>query len=306
MDRQAHQHDRLRVGFLGLGRMGRPMAANVIRAGFPTLLYNRTRAIAEELARETDALVAETPADAASRCDVVVTMLADPEAVLAVYEGPEGVLQGLTSGAIAIDMGTTGPDVVLTLAEFAAAEGAGFVDAPVSGSVAFAESGSLTIMAGGKDSDVERVTPILQAIGSPIVHVGRVGAGATMKLAVNAVVYGLCQALSEGLVLAERAGVERAKAYEVFAASAVAAPFVHYRREEFEHPGLPPVAFRLALAKKDMDLILSLAARSGTVTPQAEINRSTLREAMEAGWSDHDVAAVAEYLRQASNGAREG
>jgi 3-hydroxyisobutyrate dehydrogenase-like beta-hydroxyacid dehydrogenase len=286
--------------------MGRRMAANVAGAGFPTLLYNRTRATAEELARETGALVADSPADTAARSDVVVTMLSDPEAVLSVYDGPQGILQGLASGAVAIDMGTTGPELVLNLAEQAAARGAGFVDAPVSGSVAFAESGSLTLMVGGDQSDVERVLPVLRAMGSSIFHLGGIGAGAAMKLAVNAVVYGLCQALSEALVLAERAGIERAKAYEVFAASAVAAPFVHYRRQEFEQPGLPPVAFRLALAKKDMDLILSLATRSGTVTPQAEINQATLRQAMEAGWSDHDVSAVAEFLRQASNGGREG
>jgi 3-hydroxyisobutyrate dehydrogenase-like beta-hydroxyacid dehydrogenase len=286
--------------------MGRRMAANVAGAGFPTLLYNRTRATAEELARETGALVADSPADTAARSDVVVTMLSDPEAVLSVYDGPLGILQGLASGAVAIDMGTTGPELVLNLAEQAAARGAGFVDAPVSGSVAFAESGSLTLMVGGDQSDVERVLPVLRAMGSSIFHLGGIGAGAAMKLAVNAVVYGLCQALSEALVLAERAGIERAKAYEVFAASAVAAPFVHYRRQEFEQPGLPPVAFRLALAKKDMDLILSLATRSGTVTPQAEINQATLRQAMEAGWSDHDVSAVAEFLRQASNGGREG
>ncbi len=292
-----------RVGFVGLGRMGSRMAANVIAAGFPTVLCNRTVETAERLARETGAEVADA-ADAAARSDVVITMLADPAATEAMYEGPSGILEGLQPGSVVVDMGTTGPELVLRLAGLAAESGATFVDAPVSGSVAFAESGELTLLVGGDAADVDRVMPVLDAMGSTIFRLGPVGAGATMKLAVNAVIYGLCQALSEGLVLAERAGVDREKAYEVFAASAVAAPFVHYRRREFEQPGEGPVALRLALAKKDLDLILALANRSGSFAPQAEINRSILSQAMVAGWSDHDVSAVAEFLRDASDGCK--
>jgi 3-hydroxyisobutyrate dehydrogenase-like beta-hydroxyacid dehydrogenase len=131
-----------------------------------------------------------------------------------------------------------------------------------------------------------------------VFHVGPVGSGATIKLAVNAVIYGLCEALAEGLVLAERAGVERTTAYEIFASSAVAAPFVHYRRQEFERPGEPPVAFRLALAKKDLDLILELSERLQSPMPQAAANIGVLEAAMSGGYADHDVSAVAEYLRR--------
>jgi 3-hydroxyisobutyrate dehydrogenase-like beta-hydroxyacid dehydrogenase len=121
--------------------------------------------------------------------------------------------------------------------------------------------------------------------------------GAAMKLALNAVVYGLNEALAEGLVLAERAGIERAQAYEIFTASAIAAPFVHYRRDTFERPGETPVLLRLSLAEKDLRLILDLAAECGHSMPQAELNVEVLRLAIEHGFADHDVAAVAELLR---------
>jgi 3-hydroxyisobutyrate dehydrogenase/2-hydroxy-3-oxopropionate reductase len=118
-----------------------------------------------------------------------------------------------------------------------------------------------------------------------------------MKLAVNTVVYGLNEALSEGLVLAERSGIPRARAYEALASSAVAAPFVHYRRASFERPEATPVALRLTLARKDLDLILSLADHVGADLPQARLNAEVLRAADEAGFAEADVSAVAEYLR---------
>jgi len=280
--------------------MGSRLAANLAKAGFELVLYNRTRATAERLGELLGVPVAASPAAAAASSDVVVTMLTDAEAVEDVYEQPAGILEGLRPRSVAVDMSTVGPAAAMTLAGLADACGAGFVDAPVSGSVALAESASLTVMAGGASSDVERVMPVLRAIGSTVFHVGAVGAGATIKLAVNTVIYGLCEAVAEGLVLAERAGIERARAYEIFASSAIAAPFVHYRREEFENPGRPPVAFRLALAHKDMNLILSLAASTGALMPQARANLRTLEGAIAEGLGDHDVAAVAEYLRRAA------
>jgi 3-hydroxyisobutyrate dehydrogenase-like beta-hydroxyacid dehydrogenase len=120
-----------------------------------------------------------------------------------------------------------------------------------------------------------------------------------MKLTVNSVLHGLNQALAEGLVLAERAGVAREAAYEVFAASAIAAPFVHYKREAFEHPGQPPVAFSIDLVGKDLDLILALAAQAGASMEQAATNREVARAAVAAGLGDHDLSELATYLRSA-------
>jgi 3-hydroxyisobutyrate dehydrogenase/2-hydroxy-3-oxopropionate reductase len=286
------------VGFVGLGRMGAPMAGNLSRAGFDVRLYNRTRERAESLAREIGAVVADRPADVAASADVIVTMLADGPAVESVYCDGGGIVDGVRPGAIAVEMSTIGPAVVDRLAAALARAGAHLVDAPVSGSVALARDRQLTVMAGGTSEDFERVRRVLEAMGSRVFHVGPVGSGATIKLAVNAVIYGLCEALAEGLVLAERAGIERTIAYEIFASSAAAAPFVHYRRHEFERPGEAPVAFRLALAKKDLDLILELSERVHAPMPQAATNIGVLEAAMSGGFSDDDVAAVAEFLRR--------
>jgi 3-hydroxyisobutyrate dehydrogenase/2-hydroxy-3-oxopropionate reductase len=278
------------------------MATNISRGGFPLCVYNRTRDKAERLARTASASIADHPSALAAASDIVITMLADIAAVEDVYTRRDGVLEGIQPGAIAVEMSTVGPEAVRELAEIVRAAGARLIDAPVSGSVALAEEARLTIMAGGAAEDVERVRPVLETMASRLFHVGPVSTGATLKLAVNTIVYGLCQALSEGLVLAERAGIDRATAYEVIAASAVAAPFVHYRRTEFERPGESPVAFRLALAKRDLDLILGLGERLRSPMPQAELNRSVLEAAVIDGFGDNDVSAVAAYLRQLVRG----
>ena len=160
-----------------------------------------------------------------------------------------------------------------------------------------AEAAQLTIMAGGQPQDIERVEPILALLGSHVFHVGPLGTGAAMKLAVNTIIYGLNQALSEGLILAERAGIDRLMAYKIFACSAIAPPFVHYRREAFERPGEVPVALRLSLAEKDLHLILELAQQLQTPLPQAMSNVAVLEKASSQGFEDHDVSGVSEYLR---------
>jgi 3-hydroxyisobutyrate dehydrogenase/2-hydroxy-3-oxopropionate reductase len=293
----------LKVGFIGLGRMGSPMAANIAKAGFPLTIYNRTPAKADDLAREVGATLAVSPSALASGCDVVVTMLSDDSALKAVYGGPDGILKGLRPGSIGIDMSTVAPVTTRSLGEKVRALGSALVDAPVSGSVALAASGKLLIMVGGDDTDVTRVQPILAAMGGKVIHVGGLGAAAAMKLAVNIVVYGLNQALSEGLVLAERAGVKRELAYEVLASSAVAAPFVHYRRADFERPGEVAPAMPLPLAEKDMALALDLANQVGAPMPQAVHNKDLIHVASEAGFAEMDISAIAEYLRRQARSA---
>jgi 3-hydroxyisobutyrate dehydrogenase-like beta-hydroxyacid dehydrogenase len=289
-----------RVGLAGLGRMGTPMARNLAVAGLLAGVYSRTAETRQRLAGELGVDAFATPAELAADCDVIVTSVTDAEAVRLLYESPAGFLEGIRPGSVGLEMSTIGPTSVEWLLERLAAKGCGLVDAPVSGSVSMAETATLTIMAGGSGEDFARVRPALEAIGSTIFHLGPAGSGATMKLAVNNVIYGLNQSIAESLVLAERAGVDRLRAYEVFAASAVGAPFVHYRRDAFERPGEVPVAMRLVLAEKDLALILDLAARLGTRLPQAEVNVQVTREAEAAGFADADISAVASFLRQAS------
>lgn len=288
---------RVAVGFVGLGRMGWPMAANVAGAGFPVFVHNRTHERADAFAHSAGGVTAcATPAEVAASADVVLTMLADGTAVDEVYLGDTGLLAGVRPGAVLVEMSTIGPDHTAALSEHVREAGLELVDAPVSGSVSKAESADLLVMAGGSESAIARVRPVLEAIGR-VLHVGPSGSGATMKLAVNTVIYGLNQSLSEALVLAERAGMDRRLTYEVFAGSAVAAPFVHYRREAFERPGEVPVAFRVELASRDLRLILALGEKVGADLRQAETNLAVLDQAVDAGLGNADVSAVASYLR---------
>jgi 3-hydroxyisobutyrate dehydrogenase-like beta-hydroxyacid dehydrogenase len=282
------------VAVLGAGRMGGAMVGTLRRAGFDVVAWNRDRAKAEEVARTTGARIAQTAGEAAAGADVALSSLADDAAVEAVYAE---ALEGFHAGQIVLEMSTIAPETVRTVAPSAQGRGATMLDAPVSGSVPVVERGELTIMVGGEPDGLERARPVLEALSSRIIHVGQLGTGATMKLAVNALVHGLAVALSESLVLAERAGVERTTAYEVFASGAAAAPFVLYKRAAFERPDETPVAFSLDLVAKDLDLILALARRVGAPMPQADTNRDEVRSALAAGMGERDMSALAGYLR---------
>ena len=285
------------VAVVGAGRMGGAMVGTLRRAGIEVLVFNRTRAKAEAVAAATGARVAGTAAEAAAAAGVVISSLADDAAVEEAYGGPEGVAAGLRPGTVALESSTIDPRTVRALRSLVEERGASLLDAPVSGSVVLVERGELTVMVGGDDAALERARPVLDALAASVFHVGELGAGATMKLVVNAILHGLNLALSEGLVLAEKAGVARTAAYEVLAASAVAAPFVHYKRAAFERPAETPVAFSLDLAAKDLDLALGLAERAGATMEQAATNRRVVRAAIAAGLGAADLSALATYLR---------
>jgi 3-hydroxyisobutyrate dehydrogenase-like beta-hydroxyacid dehydrogenase len=295
-----HVSDERRVAFLGTGRMGAAMAGSLCRAGFEVAVWNRTPSKAEAVAREIGARVHATAADAVSSAGVVLSSLADDEAVRDVY-GSDGAAAGLGAGTVVLEMSTIAPRTVRELLPAVEERGASLLDAPVSGSVALAEKGELTVMVGGDQQALDRARPVLEALSKRIVHVGDLGAGATMKLAVNALVHAINVAVSEALVLAERSGVERSVAYEVFASGAGAAPFVLYKRAAFERPDETPVAFSLDLVAKDLDLILSLAEEVGAPMDQAVVNASVVRAAVEAGLGPRDLSGIAVFLREEGN-----
>ncbi len=199
---------------------------------------------------------------------------------------------------MAVDMSTVLPDTVRAIAPAVLERGAGILDAPVSGSVSSTLTGELTIMAGGAAADLERARPVLDHLARRVFHVGPLGTGAAMKLAVNTLIFGLNEAVAEGLVLAERNGIDRALAYDVLAASAAGAPFVGYKRAAFVDPDATPVAFSLALAEKDLRLIGELADASGTSMPQAAINLATIRAAERSVGGEADFSMVAGHLRE--------
>ena len=291
----------LRVGFAGLGRMGIPMASRLAEAGLLTGVYNRTRTSADAFAGATGVASFTSPAEVAEASNIIVVMVADEASSHSLFVGEGGFLEGLQPGSVVIEMATVGADHIEEIASLLRPLGCNLIDAPVSGSVAMARDGSLSILVGGDPDVLARARPALAAMGSNVFHLGALGAGSAMKLAVNTVVYALNQGISEGLVLAERAGIERDAAYEVFANSAIAAPFVHYRRAQFEHPGDIEPALSLRLAAKDLRLILRLAASVHLKLPQAEAGLDVLDEAVDAGLAEADVSAVAELLRHSGN-----
>jgi 3-hydroxyisobutyrate dehydrogenase-like beta-hydroxyacid dehydrogenase len=292
-----------RVAVIGAGRMGGAMVGTLRRAGVEVLVFNRTRAKAERVAEATGARLAASAREATAGAQVLVSSLADDAAVGATYTGVDGIVAGLQPGTVVCESSTIDPGTVRRLRPLVEDRGAFLLDTPVSGSVSSVSSGQLTIMAGGDAAVLERARPVLDPLAKQIFHVGDLGSGAVMKLTVQAVLLGINLALSEGLVLAERAGVARETAYEVFAASAVAAPFVHYKREAFEHPGQTPVAFSLDLVGKDLDLILALAAECGAPMAQAATNQKVVQAAIAAGLGGHDLSELATYLRAGPDGA---
>jgi 3-hydroxyisobutyrate dehydrogenase-like beta-hydroxyacid dehydrogenase len=291
-----------RVAFLGLGRMGAAMAERIARAGLPLTVWNRTperaRQLAANLAVVAQVEVAASPGACVAGADLVVSMLADGPALRSVLDGSGGALETIAPGTLWIDMGTSGPLAVREAAALLATAEVGFVDAPVSGSVDFARDGTLTVMAGGAAADVARAREVLDLLASRRLECGAPGSGATLKLAVNLLVHALNSALSEALVLAESAGVDRSTAFDLFTASAAAAPFVQYKRAEFEHPDDAPVTFSLALVEKDLALISQLEHALGTPSDVADVLRDQARRALAAGYADRDMSALAAYHRE--------
>ena len=222
--------------------------------------------------------------------------LADDKAVLSVYAGPDGLAAGLRPGAVVLETSTIDPETVRMVQPLVAERDATLLDAPVSGSVPLVQRGELTFMVGGDSAALDKVRPTLDILAKQVFHVGDVGAGAIVKLSVNTVVHALNAALSEALVLAERAGVPRETTYEVFAASAIAAPFVGYKREAFVHPDTAPVAFTLDLVAKDLELIQTLAERVGAPMRQTATTSRVVKAAIAAGLGEYDMSAIAQFL----------
>ena len=249
------------IGFIGLGIMGKPMARNLLKAGYPLIVHNRSRAAVNELEKE-GATVAVNPQEVAAQAEIVITMLPDSPDVELVYAGAQGIFSGAKPGTLLIDMSTISPVVARRLAAEAEARKLEMLDAPVSGGEAGAINATLSIMIGGKASAVERALPIFQVLGKSIVHVGGAGAGQVTKAA-NQVVVGLTiAAVSEALVLAAKAGVDPAKVRQVllggFAQSRILDAHGQKMLERDFKPG-----FRIRLHEKDLSIALATAKEYG-------------------------------------------
>lgn len=299
-----------RVGFIGLGVMGKPMARNLLKAGYPLVVYNRSRPPMEELAAE-GAAVADSPRAVAQRSDIVITMLPDTPEVEQVLAGPEGVFAGGRPGLIVIDMSTIDPMAARRLAAEAAARGMTVLDAPVSGGEIGAIQGTLSIMVGGDPAAFERCLPLFRAMGRNIVYMGGPGAGQITKAANQVVVALTLVAISEALVLATKAGVDPARVREAllggFAGSRVLE--VHGRRilERDFRPG-----FRIRLHHKDLRIALGLGRAVGASLPLTALVHEWMGALVTMGQGDLDHSALVTLLeawaqtRVAPGGSGEG
>jgi 3-hydroxyisobutyrate dehydrogenase-like beta-hydroxyacid dehydrogenase len=281
------------VGFAGIGRMGLAMARNLLGAGFPLVVWNRTADRCAPLVDSGARAVAEPAALAAA--DVVVTMVSDGQAARSVLV-ESGLLESLQRGSVVLEMSTIGPTAVAELAAEALRHDVHLLDAPVSGSVSVAEAGQLFAMVGGDRDAYELVTPVLDAMTKGHLLLGPSGAGAAMKVAVNSMIAVTNESIAETLALAERFGIERERAYDVLAGGALASPFLLYKRGAFVCPDTEPVAFTTALMRKDIALAQDLASRLGVRIPAAAAAAAVLEEALGSGLVDADMASVISLL----------
>jgi 3-hydroxyisobutyrate dehydrogenase len=271
------------------------MARNLARAGHAVTLWNRSPEKAVALASEIGAGVAETPRALSEAADVIVAMLADDLSSEAVHFGPRGLFAGSTP--VFLEMGTMSPDHIATLVA-AAPAGATVIDAPVSGATEAAGAAQLLIMAGCTEEVAAPLRPVLDALGRKTICLGRSGAGAVMKLAVNALIHGLNQTLAEAMALAEASGIAPEAAFDVIEASAAAAPMLSYRRPLYLDEAAHDVTFTVALARKDMEVTAALARRLGTAMPQGHVTLDILKTAEAQGYAARDMAAILGFIRE--------
>ena len=280
-----------RGAVIGLGAMGSRIVRRLLEAGHDVVVWNRTPArLAQSIDLGADA--ATDPADAARRADIVIIMVSDGTALRDVTEGPKGVASGAGDSTTVIQMSTVGLAPMSRLASILPA-GTGLLDAPVLGSVSEAESGTLTIFVGGPPPLVERWTPLLSVLGSPV-RVGDLGAGTAAKLVANATLFGILGVLGESLALADRLGLAPDVAFQVLAATPLA-PQAERRRRSIE-TGEYPARFSLSLARKDADLILDASADRGADLRILAAARTWLAAAEEAGWAHRDYSAVLAHI----------
>ncbi|TMR97429.1 NAD(P)-binding domain-containing protein [Nonomuraea basaltis] len=279
------------LAWIGLGAMGARMARRLVDAGHEVTVWNRTSARTDALAA-AGARVAATPAEAVRRAEVVFLMLADPAALQAVTEGPGGVASGVGAGATVVDMSTVGP---LTLARLWAAlpPAVAVLDVPVLGSLAEAEAGTLTLLAGGPAEAVARVRPPLSALGE-LVHLGPAGTGAAAKLVANFALLGMVGLLGEALAIADGLGLPREVTWRVLDRTPLAAQAAR-RRPAIESGAFAP-RFALALARKDADLVVTAADEAGADIRLARAVRSWLADAESDGLQALDYTAVLRHI----------
>ena len=282
------------IGFIGLGIMGRPMAHNLLKAGFPLVVQNRHQAVIDEFLA-AGARAGARPRDIAASCDVVITMLPGPTQVEEVLLGPGGIIEGAHAGLVVIDMSTIAPVVASTLATRLVEYDITLLDAPVSGGDAGAIAGTLSIMVGGDEETFKRCTPIFQALGKTIVHVGGSGAGQVVKACNQIVVALVIEAVSEALVLGSKAGVDPAKILQVLGGGLAANRVMELRGASMLAHDFTPGG-RVRFHHKDLGFALETARKYGVSLPATALVDQMFTSLEVKGRGDLDHSALLTYV----------
>ena len=283
-----------KVGFIGLGIMGKPMARNLMEAGYGLVVYNRSWGAVEELAGN-GAETAGSPKEVAEVCNTVITMLPDSPQVEEVVTGENGVLEGVTEGTLLVDMSTISPVVTKRLAQKAREMGASMLDAPVSGGETGAETGTLSIMVGGSQDDFERAKPLFDVMGKTIVHVGESGTGQVVKACNQIVVALTIEAVSEALVLGSKAGASPAKVIQVLSGGLAGNKVMEAKSENFLKHEFNP-GFRLELHRKDLGIALAAGREYGVPLPVTAVVDQVLEALVAKGSGGEDHSAMLMFI----------
>jgi len=287
---------RTKVGLIGLGLMGKPMGMNLLKAGFPLTVWNRTASRADELVA-AGAKFAPSPRDLAADSELVISIVSDPPALEEVLWGQNGAMQGLRRGSIYIDSSTVSPTLVRKVATTCEERGVRFLDAPVTGGDWGAKKGELVFMVGGDATTLAEVEPVLRVLGKKWFHLGPNGAGQTIKLAMNLILALEVDALAEAMALVTAAGLQGAKLVEVMQSSMARSGVLDIKSQNFLKGDYTP-SFPLRLMHKDMRLALELAQQIHVELPATEAAFKTYSTVKEAAKEDLDYSAVMKFWKK--------
>jgi 3-hydroxyisobutyrate dehydrogenase len=287
----------LSVGFIGLGKMGRPMSLNILKKGFPLTVSNRSRRVVDEVASQ-GATAAGGPAEVAEKTDVVCLCLPVPATVDEVVLGSGGVLEAIRPGSVVLDFSTIGPGTCRAVAEKLREKDCWYLDAPVSGGTTGAEAGTLTVMVGGERAQYERVLPVLEAVGRKIVYAGPVGAGAVVKLMNQLLVAINLAGAAEAMVLGVKAGVDPQLLYDTISSATGNSAQLSRNFPDMIFKGKFDPMFSVDLLHKDVGLGLEVGKDTRVRMLMSALALQILEEAREAGHGEEDIAAVIRPLEK--------
>jgi len=288
----------MKVAFIGLGTMGTPMALNILKSGFELTVHNRSRD-KEEITAKAGALRVGSPREAAAGAEIIITCVSDTPDVEAIILGENGVIHGARNGSIVVDMSTINPSATRRIAEKLGKKGVKMLDAPVSGGSEGAQKGTLSIMVGGDPEDLEKVDPVLKAMGKTITHVGPIGAGQLTKAINQIIVGGTYWSVAEGVTLGIKAGLDMDRVLQAVGSGAASSwPLINRSGNMIQNSY--PLGFKVKLHRKDLNIALEIARELGVTLPLAAYIEQVETGLIARGHEDEDLSAVARSIREQS------